>query len=275
MLDAKAIAQSTALIVKEHVAAATKPLLERIEQLEKRPAPASLTSDVVMLMIDEKIAAIPPAEPGRDADLEQVASMVAEAVERAVEALPKPQDGKSVEIAELEPLIGELVAKAVAAIPPAQPGKDGVGISDSLIGRDGGLVLTLTDGRTLNPGTVVGKDVDPAQIAAMVKEAVDAIPRPRDGFSLDDFDIAPMPDGRTIEMSFTAADGTKHTYELQFPVAIYRGVYRDSEQYQHGDTVTWGGSLWHCERATTEKPGTADWVLAVKKGRDGKDAKPA
>jgi hypothetical protein len=38
--------------------------------------------------------------------------------------------------------------------------------------------------------------------------------------------------------------------------------------------VTWGGALWHCDAPTKDKPGTENWTLAVKKGRDGKDAKP-
>jgi hypothetical protein len=37
--------------------------------------------------------------------------------------------------------------------------------------------------------------------------------------------------------------------------------------------VTWAGSLWHCDKATKNKPGTDDWTLAAKKGRDGKDAR--
>ncbi len=41
---------------------------------------------------------------------------------------------------------------------PPQPGKDGVGLSDALLDHAGHLVLTLTDGRTLNLGRVVGKD---------------------------------------------------------------------------------------------------------------------
>ena len=41
---------------------------------------------------------------------------------------------------------------------PPQDGKPGVGIADALIDNGGALVLTLTDGRALNLGRVVGKD---------------------------------------------------------------------------------------------------------------------
>jgi hypothetical protein len=38
--------------------------------------------------------------------------------------------------------------------------------------------------------------------------------------------------------------------------------------------VSWGGSVWHCDEAKGLKPDAPDsgWTLAVKRGRDGKDA---
>jgi len=54
---------------------------------------------------------------------------------------------------------------------------------------------------------------------------------------------------------------------------IYRGVHTPGEVYDTGDMVTCGGSLWHCNEITEEKPGegSSAWTLAVKRGRDGKD----
>jgi hypothetical protein len=53
----------------------------------------------------------------------------------------------------------------------------------------------------------------------------------------------------------------------------YRGVHEMGAAYDTGDTVTQGGSLWHCNVLTKERPGegSKDWTLAVKRGRDGKD----
>jgi hypothetical protein len=58
---------------------------------------------------------------------------------------------------------------------------------------------------------------------------------------------------------------------------IDRGVFKDGTEYDKGDGVTWGGSFWIAQRDTQSKPdaGNGDWRLAVKKGRDGKDAKDA
>ena len=56
------------------------------------------------------------------------------------------------------------------------------------------------------------------------------------------------------------------------PILIYKGVWREGDAYQPGNTTTWGGSLWHCNSATSEKPGVnGDWTLAVKRGRDGRE----
>jgi hypothetical protein len=80
----------------------------RIAELESRPAYDS--ADVLQL-VQEEIAKIPPAENGKDADPELVASLVADKVKEAVEAIPAPQDGKSVGIEDVAPLIEAEVAK--------------------------------------------------------------------------------------------------------------------------------------------------------------------
>jgi hypothetical protein len=58
-------------------------------------------------------------------------------------------------------------------------------------------------------------------------------------------------------------------------VPIDRGVYREGTAYERGDSVTWGGSSFIAQRATTGKPEVSeDWRLSVKRGRDGKPGVP-
>lgn len=60
----------------------------------------------------------------------------------------------------------------------------------------------------------------------------------------------------------------------ELPLQIYRGVFKSDNPYYQGDTVTWAGSLWHCNvTGTKAQPGdgSSDWTLAVKKGRDGRE----
>lgn len=141
-------------------------------------------------------------------------------------------------------------------------GADGRGVKDLLIDRDGQLVATMDDGEMKALGPVCGKDGAPGKDG-------------RDGFSLDDFDIEPGEDGRTYTLKFQRGE-TAHNFELTFPCPVYCGVWKEGEPYVPGDMVTWGGSTWHCNRADPAKPDTKDsgWQLMVKKGRDGRDAKP-
>ena len=60
----------------------------------------------------------------------------------------------------------------------------------------------------------------------------------------------------------------------ELPIQIYRGVFKSDDPYHQGDTVTWAGSLWHCNVTGTKAlpgDGSTDWTLAVKKGRDGRE----
>jgi hypothetical protein len=60
------------------------------------------------------------------------------------------------------------------------------------------------------------------------------------------------------------------------PTLEYKGVYDPETLYHRGNAVTKGGSLWIALTASTgATPGVSVdcWRLAVKAGRDGKDAR--
>jgi hypothetical protein len=220
--------------------------------------------DVIRQMVQEAVGAIPApkdGDPGQDADPELMRSMITE----AVAALPPPEKGK-----DADPISEEQIAGAVRRyleahpVKDGEPGKDGVGLAAALIDKDGCLVVTLTNGEMRALGKVVGKD------------GVDAKGEPgRDALKLSGFDTALSEDGRILTLSLEN-DDLRVTHELQLPVMIYRGVFKEGQTYLQGDTVTFGGCLWHCNAETTEKPleGRGSWQLAARKGRDGKDAKP-
>lgn len=171
------------------------------------------------------------------------------------------RDAASVTIEEVAPLIAEAVERAVSMLPAQKDGKDGVdgvGVAGALIDRTGDLVLTLSNGETRSLGPVVGKDGHDGQPG-------------RDGLQVKDLDLSLAADGRTL--LFSLDDGeVAYTAEVGVPTMIYCGVFADGTRYQKGDTVTWAGSLWHCNAETKDKPGegSTDWTLAVKKGRDAK-----
>jgi hypothetical protein len=55
----------------------------------------------------------------------------------------------------------------------------------------------------------------------------------------------------------------------------FQGAWEDGRQYNSGNFVSHGGAVFHANADTKSKPGngSADWTLAVARGRDGRDAK--
>lgn len=111
--------------------------------------------------------------------------------------------------------------------------------------------------------------------AETIQRAIDRIPAPKDGKDGLGFeDLTVEFDGeRHVTMKFVRGEQTKQ-FGFDLPVVIDRGVYKEGQQYAQGDGVTWGGQFFIAQRATADKPmapGSDDWRLSVKKGRDGKD----
>jgi hypothetical protein len=58
------------------------------------------------------------------------------------------------------------------------------------------------------------------------------------------------------------------------PPFAYLGTFELGRAYERGSFVTYGGSIWCARRATRQRPADGDdWQLAVKAGRDGRDAR--
>jgi len=247
-MDIEKFAAAVAPAVRASVERATAPLLERIAALEARELPQPLKGD--------------PGQDGRDGI-----------------------DGKSVTLEDVAPMIAEAVAKAVATIPTPTNGTDGKDGVDGRDGRDGadGASVSVEDVESMVEGRVAGWALDFERRAQGVLErAIDRIPKPADGrdgrdgvdgLGFDDLSV--KHDGeRSLTLAFSRADVCKE-FRVDLPVVIDRGVYKAESDYQRGDAVTWGGSLWIAQKDSPEsKPGMGDgWRLAVKKGRDGKDGK--
>lgn len=96
-------------------------------------------------------------------------------------------------------------------------------------------------------------------------------PPGRDGMGFDDMTMEY--DGeRTFSFVFRQGENVKR-YDHVVPIVLDRGVFKEGSDYVKGDGVSYGGCFWIAQKETASKPGTdPTWRLAVKKGRDAKDA---
>ena len=155
----------------------------------------------------------------------------------------------------IKQLVGLEVESFLTENPPAA-GKDGAGIADLLIDRDGNLVATFTDGRMKSLGVVVGKDGAPG----------------RDGADLTE--IGMDFDGeRTVTIKGRTGEVTK-----RLPIPLWRGYWSPDVVAEKSDILTHNGTAYiaivdnpKCE------PGVGkydhEWKVFTRKGRDGKDGR--
>ncbi len=243
------------LVGKAVAALPVAPTAEAVAAL--MPAPADVDTDALARNVAglleapikqaaaEAVSQIPTPRDGKDVELEEVAAIIKREVTEALSTWERPRDGKSVSLEDVATALQGMVEKAVAALPVA---KDGVGLAGALIDRQGHLVLTLTDGTTKDLGVVLGAD----------------------GLGFEDLEAVDEPTAMIFR--FSRGDRVKEfAYPKPSLADFYKGIWKDGA-YKAGETVTFGGSLWLVRRNTSARPETNDdFVLVVKKGRDGKD----
>ena len=164
-----------------------------------------------------------------------------------------------------------------------------------------GTSVTIEDVRALINAEIAHGLLDLERRASdMLQHAIDRIPPPQqgergppgppgasgpagprgergvDGLGFDDIDVQMGEDGRTLAFRFERGSDVRE-FVAALPVVYDCGIWREGKTYHQGDGVTFGGSFWIAQRATTAKPGdgSPDWRLAVKKGRDGRDGRNA
>ncbi|MDZ6870968.1 phage portal protein, partial [Escherichia coli] len=250
------------------------------------PVPAdgkSITPDDVRPMLEqmvkEAVSHIPVPRDGRDYDPD----VLQKAVNDAVANIPQPADGKSLTPDDVRPMLEQMVKEAVSHIPVPRDGRD----YDPDV-----LQKAVLDAVSALPAPQDGRDATALEILPAIDDqksfprgtyathqgglwrAYEKTHGMRGWECLVD-GVADIDVSMTGERSFTVvvrqSSGQRTEKTFSLPVMLYRGVFRAGETYHPGDTVTWGGSLWHCNSMTEDKPGEAHssaWTLAAKRGRD-------
>lgn len=238
-----------------------KPMLEQMVKaaVAEIPVPEAPQLPDIGAMVSAAVAELPPAEPGKSVTAEDVKPLLEQMVKAAVAEIPVPE-------APQLPDIGGMVSAAVAEIPVPEPAS----------GEDGRDALQLE----VLPCIDEGKSYPRGSYATHLGGLWRAFEKTHglrgweclvDGIA--DLEVTNT-DERNFTVTVTRASGQAETKSFALPVMIYRGVFKSGSEYLPGDTITWGGSLWHCDEPSTDKPGeigSKGWTLATKRGRDGRD----
>ncbi|MCE1523694.1 phage gp6-like head-tail connector protein [Enterobacter hormaechei] len=255
-------------------------LEKQLEELRSSiPEVQTVEVSDVSKMVAEAVSAIElPKAPELPDFSQSIADAAESAVKQALESLPKPKDGKSVSAEDLRPLVEEVVAASLpepidfekltedvaAKIPSPESGADGrdalaIEIEpfiDEKKSYPRGTYATHNGGLWRSHEKTYGM-----RGWECIVDGVSAVDIQQDN-------------ERSFSITLERASGALEVKSFDVPVTIYRDVFKAGTEYQPGDTVTWGGSMWHCNEPTTDKPGetgSKGWTLAVKKGRDLRD----
>jgi hypothetical protein len=171
--------------------------------------------------------------------------------------IPAPQytlhEAIGVCLAMCERALTEIRALARLPGPRGEPGLEGKPGPAGEKGEKGEIGAKGEPGRNASDLTYLQNYTD-KQLARALKTATITTP---DG-------------GRTLR--WTIGD---EIHEIKTSLVLDAGVWKEDASYVPGDGVTLGGSFFIAQTATTAKPGKSDdWRLAVKRGSDGRDARP-
>ncbi|KNZ07366.1 hypothetical protein AGA36_11725 [Escherichia coli] len=202
---------------------------------------------------EEKLASL-SAVLQKHVTVDEVHPVLQAMVDDAVGTIPVPRDGRDYDPDVLQKAVND----AVSALPAPQDGRDATALE---------ILPAIDDQKSFPRGSY-------ATHQGGLWRAYEKTHGMRgweclvDGVA--DIDVS-MTGERLFSVVVRQSSGQRTEKTFSLPVMLYRGVFRAGETYHPGDTVTWGGSLWHCNSMTGDKPGEAHssgWTLAAKRGRD-------
>lgn len=253
----------------EEISNAPDPDIESIVKvaIAHLPAPTAPELPDIAAMVSDAVAAIPAPRDGKSVTPEDVQPMIQELVRNVVAEIPTPKDGKDFDPSMLKQLVEQAVSDAVSAMPAPEPGKDGADGRDALTLE----VLPFIDEEKSYPRGSYATHNGGLWRAYEKTHGMRGWECLVDGVAGIDIQHSEQ---RTLTLTVNRTSGASETKSFDVPVMIYQGIFKSGQEYLPGDTVTWGGSLWHCDEQTQDKPGetgSKGWTLAAKRGRDGRD----
>lgn len=236
-----------------------------------------------------------PGAAGEPFPEERAQELVARAVARVEESVARMVEAevKGIEVVVPDPIPGKDGRDGIDGKDGLNglPGRDGQDGQDGRDGRDGvdGApgrdalaleILPALDAQRSYPRGTYAQHAGGLLRAVRATDPLDAKPLLEEcGWAvvvrgIAGVDIVADADGRSFALAINYTDGSTTQKEFKLATMLYRGVYAESQDYDIGDTVTEDGQTWIAVQASKgARPGTCEaWKLAVRKGRNGKDA---
>lgn len=298
MADVDVMAEKLVESIKKYIDRAVSPLEQKISELEKSlinlPVPQkgedgkSITLDDVMPIIKE--------------GLEGIKADCISSIDVAIKEMPKPQDGKSITLDDVQPMLSaelaaiksdcmQAIKSAIDEIPAPKNGKDAdmeeikeyikslIVIPEPIAGKDGEngkdalqieIIPMIEDGKSYPRGTYA-KHNGGLWHAYKNTNGMNGWECMVDGISNIGIE---QTEEREFKAVIETSSGKKEENTFVMPIILDKGLFTHGREYKKGDAVTYGGSLWICQESNTQGiPGASkEWRLAVKRGRDGKEA---
>ncbi|CAI2496942.1 Carbohydrate binding domain [Serratia ficaria] len=237
-----------------------RPMLEELVStaVAEIPVPVAPELPDIKSMVDEAVTAAmpPPAQDGKSVTVDDVRPMLEELVSTAVAEIPVPV---APELPDIKSMVDEAVTAAMP--PPARDGEDGRDALQIEIMPDIDAEKSYPRGTYATHNGGLWRSFEKTAGMRGWECLVDGITT---------VDIE-QDEHRHFTVIVERSSGASTSKSFDVPVMIYRGVFKSGADYRPGDTVTWGGSLWHCDEATSDKPGetgSKGWTLSVKRGRN-------
>lgn len=279
MRELEAQALALAPVIAAAIAKAVAPLNLELAELRKslaeRPMPVEPDLEAIAALV--KLPEVKDGEPGKDAepvDLEALAKEV-------VALMPVPKDGEPgkdaepvdlkavaalVKVPELPVIDVKAIASEAAALIPVPEVKEPEHGRDAI---DLEILPAIDETKQYARGTYAAHDgglwksyerTNGMRGWECIVEGLKAVSVTQDG-------------DREFSVTLAKSSGAEVVQKFALPIQIYKGVFREGDQYDAHDNVTWAGSQWTSTKSqNTDKPGSSDaWTLVVKAGRNGKD----
>lgn len=310
-MDIEAIAERAAALIKPPRDGKDAPPVDedalalRVAELIPKPKDGQPGKDAEPVDLDDlakrAAALIPHPAPGKDAEPVDTKAIVAECLRQ----IPTPEDGKpgpkgdkgdpgeSIKGERGEPGqngetpdviewirvnrngIREVIMPMIPEPIKGDPGKDGTPGKDAVLPD----IDTMVDQAMHSEVNRWALDFE-RRAQELFQRAIDKMPVPKDGrdaLELEDLSVDHDGDGN---VTLTLKRGEfERSFNLRFPRERYKGVFKEGTEYREGDSVTFAGSQFTAMKDSPQgKPESGhDWILSVKRGRDGRDGimKPA